>query len=159
MDDISYDEGWTDAEKTAASLLDSRYFELPFNQNGVFPQSIKFVFPPTAESYETFNNVNNLPDNYSYYEFPLYNETQLKNVIITLTAKETSNGVYTVMKVKLDGVVVFNRKVVKHISYNIEGYCEIAFDELDIKSDNINPENLIGGDYGSKVKGGVRLKQ
>jgi len=159
IDTITVVENWSDLNIIAANELNNRYHKLPINQDGVFPQLVKVVYPPSSAEYQKFNDVANLPNDYAGYTMPVYNDAQIKIITITLTPKETSNGIYTVMKVDLDGIVYFNRKVVPKYKYNIEGYCEISFSEIVVKSNNISPENLVGGQYGSKVSGGLRLKQ
>jgi len=126
---IRVPDSWTTVEISAAHSLNSKFDLLPFNADGVFPQSIKLRYPPTPEHAENFNTFTNIPDQYEdyCYLYPDYDSNQNVIIEITIIVKQTQGSIYTTMKI------------------------------VDIKVKNIQPVNLVGGIYGSKLIGGIRL--
>jgi len=149
-------ESWTSEELLNANILNRRFDKLPIDQNGIFPQSIKLSYPSSSIHYSSFNDIK-LPDNYDGYTFPEYNISQTTQFLMTFVAKETTNGSYITMTIKdEDRIPLFSRKIVTGVRYKI-GIYEFTFNELDVKTENINPVNKTGGNYGSKFEGGIRI--
>jgi len=148
---------WSDAEINAANILNRRFDKIPVDPNGVFPQAVKLQYVSNEKHYENFNNVGLLPDGYSGYEFPRYNPSHSKVISLVFVAKQGTDNTYVSMEVKIDNNVLFSQKILPEIIYTIGNY-EITFNEIDIKSENINPQNKVGGDFGSKIEGGIRIK-
>ncbi len=152
---------WSEEELFAANLLNKKFDSLLINPNGIFPQVIKLQYVLEQNHSEIFNNVSNLPIDYSntvYYEFPSFLPNHTQQLIIKILAKETEfETVITMQVIDQDGNIRFNRKIVSEIVY-IVGIYEFTFNEIDIKSENINPINEQGGNFGSKLVGGIRIR-
>lgn len=152
---------WNAEELIAANILNRKFDQIPVDPNGIFPQVIKLQYVLEQNHYEQFNTVNNLPANYSnsiYYEFPVFLPTHIQQLIIKFLVKETEfETIVTMQVIDQDGNVRFNRKIVPEVVY-IVGIYHITFNEIDIKSENINPINEQGGNFGSKLEGGIRIR-
>jgi hypothetical protein len=152
---------WNTEELVAANILNRKFDRIPTDPNGVFPQVIKLQYVLDQNHSEIFNSISNLPNDYSntiYYEFPSFLPNHIQQLVIKFLVKETEfETIVTMQIIDQNGVVKFNRKIVPEIIY-IVGIYEITFNEIDIKSENINPVNEQGGNFGSKLEGGIRIK-
>lgn len=139
----------------------NRYFDkLPFNPNGIFPQTIKLEHP-TVSSKILWNSVTSgyIPTGYNGYIYPTVNSTTQKyQFILTINAKMSSEGTtYTMIVKDSSQTLLFSRKILPEVIYTI-GKFEFTFNEIFIDPRNINPSNMVGGTYGSKLIGGLRQK-
>lgn len=158
---------WIVNELVAANTLNKKFDALPIDPNGIFPQVIKLNYPPTTNYSLEFNDIPNLPDDYSGYEFPPDSTFNATQIIIKFIAKEDiyrgkrQDGSYytatTMIVIDSNGNEIFNRIIVPEKVYSI-GIYSFTFNEVDVHALNINPENLSGGDFGSKLSGGIRIE-
>lgn len=140
----------------------NRYFDkLPFNPDGVFPQTIKLEYPSSSSRvlWSSLTSQSFTPPFYTGYIFPVItNNTQKYQFIITINAKMSSEGTtYTMIVKDSNQTLLFSRKILPEMIYTIENF-EFTFNEINIDKRNINPSNFKGGIYGSKLIGGIRPK-
>lgn len=148
---------YTDDELISLNNLNKKFSKIPVNENGVFPQTIKLQYPPSPTYYTDFNIESNLPDDYTNYIFPVYNELQNNVIIIKIIPKMIDSNIYITIVLIVNDDIIFERKINSGIIYNIGDY-QLTFNKIDIKEENIQPINQEGGSYGSIFEGGIRLK-
>jgi len=162
------DGNWTTSEATAALTLHERYDKVPIDPDGAFPQVVKILYPPRAGHEEEFNDVGSssrdqrlsaraiIPDGYTGYEYPDVTNEDIQTVSLTFSPRDAGDEIYLVFTVRINGEARFSRKVVTGVQYLAAGMV-FAFKEIGIKRDNLQPDNAVGGEYGSRLELGVRM--
>lgn len=148
---------WSEQQIAAAKILNARWDKIPINVDGAFPQAIKLQYPPSTESIDEFNDVANLPANYVGYSMPSIQTAEIEYIILKFAPRDTDSGIQLILEAEIDNEIVFFRKVVTGVEYKINGKFSVIFSEIDIKIQNLQPENRNGGSFGTKLNAGIRL--
>jgi hypothetical protein len=167
QDDIEDVLSLSDSELLAINILNKRFSKIPFDVNAPFPQTIKVQIPQDRYYADSFNNVNNIPEEYidfarsnkydDYYAFPIFNSFKINTLELTISPKYCGDNKYYTFILKIDGATAFEQKIVINEIYNVNSY-QFTFNQININDDNIQPEDQESKELGTIIEGGIRPK-